>query len=159
MSQGAERVIARLLETEKADTSWIESRHKYLAMHEPSSAQPRAIDVLFCLALFIFVIVSRAFTSGPVYYVDGPLHLMAIANGSYVIQPPGNWLFNRMASFFPDPEHGILIFNWLVSGAGAVVFYLTARRLLEPGIAKLIAVLYSVVFFAWFSVASKRAPE
>lgn len=39
MSFSAERVLVRLLETEKADTCGIESRQRYLAMHEPRFAQ------------------------------------------------------------------------------------------------------------------------
>lgn len=140
-----ERVLAWLLDIEKADTSGIEPRQRYLAMNEPRSARPPAIDTLFCLALFASVVLSRAFTSGHVCYVVGPLHRVAIANGSYVMQPPGYWLFNRMAAFFPDPAHGTLIFNWLVSAAGAVVCYLTAQRLLQPDRAQLVAILDSVV--------------
>ncbi len=39
MSHCAERVLARLLDIEKADTSGIESRQRYLAMHEPRFAE------------------------------------------------------------------------------------------------------------------------
>jgi SAM-dependent methyltransferase len=39
MGHSAERVLARLLDIEKADTSSIESRQKYLAMHEPRFAE------------------------------------------------------------------------------------------------------------------------
>jgi 4-amino-4-deoxy-L-arabinose transferase-like glycosyltransferase len=116
-----------------------------------TSEQNRVIELLFCLALFVFVIVSRALTSGPVYFADGPAHLAAIATRAYVIQPPGYWLFNRMASLFPNPEHAILVFNWLVSAAGAIVFYFLARRIVESRLARFAAVLYSVIFFAWFS--------
>lgn len=38
MSHCAERVLARLLDVEKAETSSIESRQRYLAMHEPRFA-------------------------------------------------------------------------------------------------------------------------
>jgi len=108
-------------------------------------------EIVFAAALFALVLVSRAAPSGPPYFADGPAHLDAIRNGTYVIQPPGYWLFNRSAALLPNPEHGILVFNWLMSAAGSVVFYALAKRFLDGGMAKLAAVLYSVVFFAWFS--------
>jgi 4-amino-4-deoxy-L-arabinose transferase-like glycosyltransferase len=108
-------------------------------------------EIAFSVALFALVLVTRAVTSGPPYFADGPAHLDAIRNGTYVIQPPGYWLFNRSAALLPDPEQGILVFNWLVSAAGSVVFYALARRVLDDAMARLGAVLYSVVFFAWFS--------
>ena len=39
MNQDAERVLARLVDVEKADTSGIESRHRYREMHERRFAQ------------------------------------------------------------------------------------------------------------------------
>ncbi len=77
MNESAEQFLEQPVSIERADTPDV-----------PRSAPHPAIELLFCLALFAFVILSRAFTSGPVYYVDGPLHLKAIADGSYVIQPP-----------------------------------------------------------------------
>lgn len=108
-------------------------------------------EIAFAAALFVLVLVSRSVTSGSVYFADGPAHLEAIRNGTFVIQPPGYWLFNRCAALLPDAEHGILVFNWLMSASGSVVFYALAKCLLDGGMAKLAAVLYSVVFFAWFS--------
>jgi hypothetical protein len=111
----------------------------------------RRSEWLFVIILFIFVIASRALTSGPVYFADGPRHIASIANHTYVIQPPGYWLFNRFGSLFPDPERAFLVFNWLVSAIGSVIFYLLARKFVSETSAKLGAVLYSVVFFIWFS--------
>ena len=105
----------------------------------------------FCLGLFAFVLATRALTSGTVYFGDGPAHLAAIQNGTFVIQPPGYWLFNRVGGLFPDPARGLLVFNWLCSGVGAVAFYLVCRRLTDGRTAKLGALLYSSIFFAWFS--------
>ena len=62
-------------------------------------------DWLFCLLLFVFTLVSRAVTSGPPYFADAPSHLACIAARTFVIQPPGYWLFNRFCGLFPAPEH------------------------------------------------------
>ena len=105
----------------------------------------------FCICLFAFVLVSRSLTSGGAYFADGPSHLKAIADGTFVIQPPGYWLFNRLAALFPNPERAILVFNWLVSACGAIVFYRIGQLAVAPYMAKLSAILYASVFFAWFS--------
>jgi len=77
--------------------------------------------------------------------------LNAIANHTYVIQPPGYWLFNRIGGLFPNPEQGLLVINWCFSALGCVVFYACARRLVRPALAELGALLYATAFFAWFS--------
>ena len=81
--------------------------------------------------LAVLVAVSRIATSGPVYFVDGPGHLWAIQSRVFVIQPPGYWLFNRLASLFPNPEAGIHYMNWAFSTAGVVIFYYAARLLVS----------------------------
>jgi len=101
--------------------------------------------------LFVGVFAARAFTSSSAYFGDGPDHLLAIQSRTYVIQAPGYWLFARTASFFPDPEIAISIMNWLFSAAGAVFFYLVARKFASEAVARLSALLYAAVFFAWFS--------
>src|SRR5215471_19947139 len=101
--------------------------------------------------LFVEVFAARAFTSSSAYFGDGPDHLLAIQSRTYVIQAPGYWLFARTASFFPDPEIAISIMNWLFSAAGAVFFYLVARKFASEAVARLSALLYAAVFFAWFS--------
>ncbi len=106
---------------------------------------------LFAIGLGVIVFVLRAMTAGPVYFADGMRHLAAIADHTYVIQPPGYWLFNRTAGLFHNPEHAIQIMNWTFSALGSMVFYACARRLLRSPLAELGAVLYATVFFAWFS--------
>jgi hypothetical protein len=106
---------------------------------------------VFSACLGIGVLMLRAATSGPAYFGDAIVHLNAIANHTYVIQPPGYWLFNRIGGLFPNPEHGILIMNWCFSALGCMVFYGCARRLVRPPLAELGALLYATVFFAWFS--------
>lgn len=101
--------------------------------------------------LFAGVFAARAFTSSSAYYVDGPAHVSAIQNHTYVIQAPGYWLFNRTAGLFSDPEIAISIMNWLFSSAGAVFFYLAARKLASEKVARISAIAYATVFFAWFS--------
>jgi hypothetical protein len=61
----------------------------------------------FPYVVAIVVLIARALTSGPAYYVDGPRHLNAIADHVYAIQPPGYWLFTRLASLFAVPSAGI----------------------------------------------------
>ncbi len=106
---------------------------------------------IFSVCVGLGVLFARAFTSGPVFYVDGPLHLKAIAQHTYVIQPPGYWLFNHAGALFPNPEHGLLIMNWCFSALGCMAFYGCARRLVRSPLAELGALLYATTFFAWFS--------
>ncbi len=101
--------------------------------------------------LGVVVFAARAFTSGPAYFADGPEHLEAVWARSFVIQPPGYWLFNRGAGLFRDPELAIAVFNWLCSAAGVVALYFCARLLMGPRLAKWSAALYGAVFYAWFS--------
>jgi len=107
--------------------------------------------VRFAECLFVGVFAARAFTSSSIYFSDGPLHLAAIEARTYVIQAPGYWLFARTASLFPNPEIAISIMNWVFSAAGVVFFYLAARKLASETVARLGALLYAAVFFAWFS--------
>ncbi len=116
------------------------------AKSKPSRTRPR-----FAVCLGAGVLLARALTSGPAYFADAGRHLTAIANHSYVIQPPGYWLFNRVGGLFPDPELGILVLNWCFSALGCVVFYACARRLVRQPLAELGALLYATVFFSWFS--------
>ena len=107
---------------------------------------------IFAACLGLGVLILRALSSGPAaYFADGPRHLSAIAAHTYVIQPPGYWLFNRIGGLFPNPEHALLGMNWLFSALGCVVFYACARRLVRPPFAELGALLYATTFFAWFS--------
>jgi 4-amino-4-deoxy-L-arabinose transferase-like glycosyltransferase len=101
--------------------------------------------------LVLLTLVSRIACRGPVYFADGPAHIRAIATKVYVIQPPGYWLFNRIASLFPDPSAAISSMNILFSVAGVVVFYLTALQLDSRRNAFLGAIAYSSVFYLWFA--------
>lgn len=107
--------------------------------------------VMFSLCILVGVFLARALTSGPAYFADGPRHLAAIAKHTYVIQPPGYWLFTRIGGLFSDPDRGILLMNWCFSALGCLVFYGCARRLVRSPLAELGALLYATVFFAWFS--------
>jgi hypothetical protein len=113
------------------------------------SGKLRARIFAACLGLGVFV--ARAITSGPAYFADGPRHLAAIADHTYVIQPPGYWLFNRIGGLFPNPEHGLLLLNWLFSALGCMALYGCARKLVATPLAELGALLYATAFFAWFS--------
>lgn len=115
-----------------------------------SAALPGAV-VRFAVWLFAGVFASRALTSTSVYFVDGPLHVAAVRNHTYVIQAPGYWLFNRTAGLFPNPELGISIMNWLFSAGGSAAFYLAIRKLAPENVARAAAIAYASIFFAWFS--------
>lgn len=101
--------------------------------------------------LFVAVFASRAFTSSSAYFADANRHITAIQNRTYVIEPPGYWLFNRTAGLFPDPEIAISVMNWCFSAAGAVVFYLAARRVARESVARIASIAYATIFFAWHS--------
>lgn len=105
----------------------------------------------FAIWLFAGVFASRALTSTSAYFVDGPSHVAAVLNHTFVIQAPGYWLFNRTAGLFPDPEIGISIMNWLFSAGGSAAFYLAIRKLAPENVARVAAIAYSSIFFAWFS--------
>jgi hypothetical protein len=97
------------------------------------------------------VLASRILTAGPIYFVDGPSHAEAARARTYVIQPPGYWLFNRTIAFFPNPEKGMVFLNWTFSVLGVVVFYYAARLLVQKRVAQLGTVVYGAVFYAWFA--------
>jgi hypothetical protein len=103
-------------------------------------------------ALAAVVLVSRVLTRSQVYFVDGPKHIKAIQNHTYLIQPPGYWLFNRLAGLFSDPVLAISVFNISCSVLGVVVFYYCARILIaQRALAMWGAAIYAGVFYAWFS--------
>ena len=101
--------------------------------------------------LALVVLVSRVLEEGPVYFVDGPSHVSAALTRTYLIQPPGYWLFNRLIAFFPDPGKGIEFFNWTFSALGVVCFYYAARLLVQKRTAQLGTAVYAVLFFDWFA--------
>lgn len=97
------------------------------------------------------VLVSRVLTTGPVYFVDGPSHVRAALARTYLLQPPGYWLFNRVIAFFPNPERGIVFLNCAFSALGVVAFYYAARLLVQKRVAQLGTAVYAVIFFDWFA--------
>ena len=112
--------------------------------------EPRRIPIYPWLLAGV-VLLSRILAAGPIYFADGPSHVEAVQARTYVIQPPGYWLFNRTAALFPDPERGIVLLNWVFSVLGVVVFYYAARLLVRKGTAQLGAAVYAAVFYGWFS--------
>jgi hypothetical protein len=108
-------------------------------------------NLYFPAALAIFVLVTRVIFRGPLYFGDGPDHVASIAAKTYIIQPPGYWLFDRVAGLFSDPVLAITVMNILFSVAGIVVFYFTACFFTGRVNAFLAAFAYSTVFYIWFS--------
>jgi 4-amino-4-deoxy-L-arabinose transferase-like glycosyltransferase len=86
-----------------------------------------------------------------VYFGDGPEHIQSILTQTYVIQPPGYWLFNRIAGLFSDPALAITAMNILFSTAGVVVFYYTAGLFTSRVNAFVAAMAYATIFYLWFS--------
>lgn len=120
-------------------------------MSPGSDERRRAHCEAYPWLLAAVVLASRVLTSGPLYFVDGPSHVEAARARTYVIQPPGYWLFNRTIAFFPDPEKGIVFLNWTFSVLGVVAFYYAARLLVQKRVAQLGAAIYGAVFYAWFA--------
>ena len=101
--------------------------------------------------LGLLVLVERLLCRGELYFDDGPAHLQAISTGTYVIQAPGYWLFNRIAGLFSNPIAAISIMNIGFSVLGTIVFYYVARLFTDANKAFIAAVAYSSIFFVWFS--------
>ena len=108
-------------------------------------------NLYFPAALAVFVLVARIVFRGPLYFGDGPDHVASIVTRTYIIQPPGYWLFDRVAGLFTDPVLAITVMNILFSVTGIVVFYYTACFLTGRVNAFLAAFAYSTVFYIWFS--------
>lgn len=108
-------------------------------------------NIVFPLILAVFVLVSRVLCRGPLYFGDGPSHVASIADKSYIIQPPGYWLFNRIAGLFSDPVLAIAMMNILFSVAGVVVLYYAAGFFAKPVDAFLASLAYATIFYLWFS--------
>jgi 4-amino-4-deoxy-L-arabinose transferase-like glycosyltransferase len=109
------------------------------------------VKLLPPVALAMFTLVTRVLCRGSVYWADGPAHIRCILGKAYVIQPPGYWLFNRIAGLFPNPITAISVMNILFSVAAVVVFYYAALFFTGRRNAFLAALAYSSIFFIWFS--------
>ena len=96
------------------------------------------------------VLVSRVIVTGPLYFIDGPEHVDAALTKTYIVQPPGYWLFNRAIAFFPNPEKGIVFLNWTFSVLGVVAFYYAARLLVQRRVAQWGTAVYAALFYVWF---------
>ena len=95
------------------------------------------------------------------YFADGPALIQAAERHTFVIQPPGYWLYVRTAALFPDPAFGLSLINALASALGASVFYVLSLQLTTRSGARLAAAAYASIYFAWFagSVQSSYAGE
>lgn len=110
-----------------------------------------SLDILSASSLALYVLVTRLLCRGSVYFSDGPSHVDAILTRTYIIQPPGYWLFNRIAGLFPTPELTISALNILFSVAGILVFYFTALLFTSRRNAFLGAFVYANISYIWFS--------
>lgn len=107
--------------------------------------------VFFPAALAAVTLATRVFCHGSVYFADGPAHVKSILEKTYIIQPPGYWLFNRVAGLFGDPTLAISVMNILFSVAGVIAFYFAACFFTAKKNAFVAALAYSSVFYVWFS--------
>ena len=103
------------------------------------------------LFLALFTLITRLLCAQAVYFADGPRQLQAIVARTYIIQPPGYWLFNRIAGAFSDPATAIACMNILFSVAGVEMLYFTALLFTSCRNAFLAALAYSSIFYIWFS--------
>ena len=108
-------------------------------------------ELLPPVLLALYTLLTRLLCSGALYFADGPAHVKAILAKVYIIQPPGYWLFNRIAGCFPDPASAIAGMNILFSVAGVVVLYFTALLFTKRWNAFLAALAYANIFYLWFS--------
>ncbi len=121
-----------------------------IALRTDISASSLRVD-WFCGFLMIFVIATRIYTSGELYFQDGVRHVQNISDGILVIQAPGYWLFNAFISNFSDYANAIHIMNVLFSAFGAVIFYQVALLLAETSLARLSTLAYISIFYMWFA--------
>ncbi len=91
------------------------------------------------------------------YFADGPKLIRAIESHTYVIQPPGYWLYARVASLFPAPAFGLSFMNAAASALGALSFYLVAQHLTTRVVARLATAAYASIYFAWFAGATQSS--
>jgi 4-amino-4-deoxy-L-arabinose transferase-like glycosyltransferase len=103
------------------------------------------------LVLAAFTLVTRVIFHGALYFADGPQHLRSIIQETYIIQPPGYWLFNRIAGLIVDPLLAISDINIFSSVFGVVVFYYTALFFAPRKSAFIATLAYSSIFYLWFS--------
>jgi 4-amino-4-deoxy-L-arabinose transferase-like glycosyltransferase len=102
--------------------------------------------------LAIIVFISRYVTRGPVYYVDGPRLVQCIVNHTYVIQPPGYWLFVHLGGLFPAPSFSLQFLNEFCSAAAvAIIFLLCWKMNLDRWVACAASVSYGSIFFVWLA--------
>lgn len=117
----------------------------------PASRWSGMKNLSFPAILAVFTLVTRILCRGPLYFADGPEHIASIIAKTYIIQPPGYWMFARIAGLFADPVFAITVMNISFSVAGVVVFYYTALFFTGRWNAFLTALAYSTVFYIWFS--------
>jgi len=115
-----------------------------VAIEMQNTSRPALHDVFPPLLLALLTLLGRLLCTGPVY-------VRAILSGTYIIQPPGYWLFNRIAGLFRAPAVTITAMNILFSVAGVVMLYLTALLFTRRWNAILAAFAYSSIFYIWFS--------
>jgi hypothetical protein len=114
--------------------------------------QPEFLDIGLALLLGLIVFLSRYLNRGPVYYVDGPSLVQCIVNHTYVIQPPGYWLFAHLGGLFQNPSFGLQFLNEIFSSSGIAIFFLLCRKMdLDRKMACAATVCYGSIFFVWLA--------
>ena len=131
-------------------------QHPLLAFRLGNETHPAGmlatVDLVCAVLIAALVFLSRYLTRGGLYFVDGPRLVHAIQNHTYVIQPPGYWMYAHLGALFNNPASGLVFVNELFSASGAAVFFLLARKTcLSTQTAVLAALAYSSIFFVWFA--------
>lgn len=117
----------------------------------PAPASSTSLSSFYPAMLAVFVLVTRVLCRGPLYFGDGPSMVKSIFDKTYIVQPPGYWLFDRTAGLFSNPVLAMTTMNILFSVAGVVVFYYAACFFASRNSAVVAALAYSCTFYIWFS--------
>lgn len=113
------------------------------------------VQVLPLILLSLVTLVARYFTLSQPYFVDGPHHVKAIEDGSFVVQPPGYFLFHFSGMMLAQllhvsPAIALRVLN-LSFGVGAVVvFFLLCGYFFQPRHALLLSLTYAASPLVWF---------
>jgi hypothetical protein len=110
-----------------------------------------ALSDWFFWSIGPIVFVSRWLTMSQPYFGDALAIIRASQDHSYVIQPPGYWIYCHIAGLYTNPGFGLGLINALVSALGSMVFYLVCLHLTTRLAARWATAAYSVIFFAWFA--------
>lgn len=128
------------------------AHHSYEVENEGVGYFSFSRDALQAAIIAVVVFLLRYLTRGDVYYVDGPILVKCIEDKTFIIQPPGYWLFAHLGGLFHDPAFGLLFVNQLFSAFGVAVFFLLCLELrISRPVAWSATAAYATVFYVWLA--------